>query len=36
MLISEVIARVCWASVDVIKKAIELKANLIITHEALF
>ena len=26
----------CWASMDVIKKAHELGANLIITHEALF
>lgn len=26
----------CWATVDVIKKAIESKANLIICHEALF
>lgn len=26
----------CWASVDVIKKAAELGANLIIAHEALF
>ena len=26
----------CWASIEVIKQAIELQANLIIVHEALF
>ncbi len=26
----------CWASIEVIKRAIELQANLIIVHEALF